>query len=75
MRTTLTLEKDALAIAKTYAQAHALKLGQAVSELIRLGSAEHLPMCQKEGIWVFELPADPPKVTAAQVKALLEDTP
>jgi len=75
MRTTLTLESDAFAVAKTYADARALKLGQAVSELIRLGSAERLPMRLKDGVWVFELPADTPTVTAAQVKALLEDTP
>jgi hypothetical protein len=75
MRTTLTLEGDAFAFAKTYAQARSLKLGQAVSELIRLSSAERLPMRQKKGVWVFDLPTDMPKVTAAQVKALLEDKP
>jgi hypothetical protein len=75
MRTTLTLEGDAFCTAQTYAHARALKLGQAVSELIRLGSAERLPLCQRGGVWVFDLPADTPKVTAARVKALLEDTP
>lgn len=74
MRTTLTLEGDAFAVAQTYARSRALKLGQAVSELIRLGSAERLPMRQKDGVWVFELPASTPRVTAAHVKALLEDT-
>jgi hypothetical protein len=75
MRTTLTLDGEAFAVARNYAQARALKLGQAVSELIRLGSAERLPMRQKDGVWVFELPADTPKVTSEQVKALLDDTP
>jgi hypothetical protein len=75
MRTTLTLEGDAFAVAQAYAQARALKLGQAVSELIRLGSAERLPMRQKDGVWVFDLPADTPRMTAARVKELLEDTP
>ena len=75
MRTTLTLEGDAFAVAQTYARSRALKLGQAVSELIRLGSAERLPMRQKDGVWVFELPAGTPRVTAAHVKSLLEDTP
>jgi hypothetical protein len=32
-------------------------------------------MRQKDGVWVFELPADTPRVTAARVKELLEDTP
>ncbi len=73
MRTTLTLESDAFAVAQTYAQARSLKLGQAVSELIRLGSAERLPMRKRGGVWVFELPADTPKVSAARVKDMLED--
>ena len=75
MRTTLTLEGDAFATAQTYAAARSLKLGQAVSELIRLGSAERLPLRQRGGVWVFDLPADTPTVTAARVKELLEDTP
>jgi hypothetical protein len=75
MRTTLTLEGDAFSTAQTYARARALKLGQAVSELIRLGSAERVPVCQRGGVWVFDLPADTPKVTAARVKELLEDAP
>jgi hypothetical protein len=75
MRTTLTLEGDAFSTAQTYARARALKLGQAVSELIRLGSAERLPICQRGDVWVFDLPADTPRVTAARVKELLDDTP
>jgi hypothetical protein len=75
MRTTLSLESDAFTTAQAYARARSLKLGQAVSELIRLGSAERLPMRQVDGVWVFDLPADAPKVTAAQVRALLDETP
>jgi hypothetical protein len=75
MRTTLTLEGDAFSTAQTYARARSLKLGQAVSELIRLGSAERLPLRQRGGVWVFDLPADTPKVTAARVKELLDEAP
>jgi hypothetical protein len=75
MRTTLSLESDAFATAQAYARARALKLGQAVSELIRLGSAERLPMRQEGGVWVFDLPADTPQVSASQVKALLDEAP
>jgi hypothetical protein len=74
MRTTITLESDAFAKAQAYARARALKLGQAVSELIRLGSAERLPLRQRNGVWVFELPPDTPTVSAARVKELLDDT-
>lgn len=73
MRTTLTLDDDAFAAAQTYARARSLKLGQAVSELIRRGSAERLPIRRRGQSWVFELPADTPKVGAERVKALLDD--
>ncbi|HRL29381.1 MAG TPA: hypothetical protein PLA28_08825 [Ottowia sp.] len=75
MRTTITLESDAFAAAQVYAQARALKLGQAVSELILQSTAQKLALVEKNGIWVYDLPADTPRVTAAQVKALLDDTP
>ncbi|HOB65580.1 hypothetical protein [Ottowia sp.] len=75
MRTTITLESDAFAAAQAYAQARALKLGQAVSELIRQSTEQRLALVQKNGIWVYDLPPDTPRVTAAQVKALLDDTP
>lgn len=73
MRTTLTIEDDAYAAAEIYARARALKLGQAVSELIRLGSAERLPLRQKSGVWVFDLPKDTPRVTAKQVRRMLDE--
>lgn len=73
MRTTVTLEDDAFVAAQAYAQARALKLGQAISELIRRGSGERLPLRKEAGVWVFDVPADTPKVTARQVKELLED--
>ena len=73
--TTITLESDAFAAAQAYAQARALKLGQAVSELILQSTAQKLALVEKNGIWVYDLPPDTPRVTAAQVKALLDDTP
>lgn len=73
MRTTLTIEDDAFSKAQAYADARALKLGQAVSELIRRGTADKLPMKQKNGAWVLDLPPDTPKVTARQVKDLVDD--
>jgi uncharacterized protein YggE len=74
MRTTLTIEDDAFSKAQAYADARALKLGQAVSELIRRGTAERLPMKQVNGAWVFELPPGTPKVTAKQVKDMMDDS-
>lgn len=74
MRTTITLEDDAFATARAYAQARALKLGQAVSELIRRGSTERLPLKQKDGVWVFDLPPDTPRVTAQRVQQMLDES-
>jgi len=74
MRTTLTLEDDAFATANAYARARALKLGQAVSELIRRGSAEKLPLKQVGGVWVIDLPANAAPLTARQVQQLLDES-
>lgn len=74
MRTTLTLEDDAFTTASAYAKARAIKLGQAVSELIRIGSTERLPFRQEEGVWVFDLPPDTPRVTARQVQQMLDES-
>ena len=73
MRTTITLEDDAFATAQSYAKARAIKLGQAVSELIRRSSLEKMPYKQTDGVWMFDLPKDTPPATDAQVKQLLED--
>lgn len=75
MRTTLTLEGDAFELARRYARARDLKLGQAVSELIRLSTMPPIPMVQRDGLWIFDPPPDTPRVTAAQVKAMLDELP
>jgi hypothetical protein len=75
MRTTLTLEDDAFDTAQRFARARSLKLSQAVSELIRLGSAQRLPIRQRNGVWVFELPPDTPPVSAERVRELLDENP
>jgi len=74
MRTTLTIEDDAFETATTYAHARSLKLGQAVSELIRLANRRQMALRQVDGVWVFDLPDDTPPVTARQVRELLEET-
>jgi hypothetical protein len=74
MRTTINLEDDAYASAEAYARARALKLGQAVSELIRLGSANRLQFKQVAGVWVFDLPADSAPLSAQQVQTMLDES-
>ncbi len=73
MRTTITLEDDAFATAQAYARARSLRLGQAVSDLIRRGSTQALPIKRCGGVWVFELPSDAPAVTSRQVRQLLDE--
>ena len=79
MRTTLNLQDDAFQAASEYAAARAIKLGDAVSELVRrgIGQAKEpgIAMRKVHGIWIFDVPADPsrPKATAALVKDLMED--
>jgi len=72
MRITITLKDDALVAAQAYAQAHALTLGQAISELIVRRNGERLPARKRAGFWVFDVPPGAPRVTARQVKGLLE---
>lgn len=74
MRTTISIEDDAFAAAKAYAQARALKLGQAVSELILRGSAQKLPIKQVSGVWIFDLPPNTPRITARQVQQMLDES-
>ena len=73
MRTTISIDDEAFAAATAYAQARALKLGQAVSELILRSSAGKLPIKQVKGVWVFDLPADTPRVSMQQVQKLLDE--
>lgn len=79
MRTTLSLQDDAFQAASDYAAARAMKLGDAVSELVRrgLGQVKESRVTTKKvnHIWIFDVPADAkrPKVTAALVRDLMED--
>lgn len=75
MRTTLTLDDDAARLAATFAQANGLRLGEAVSLLIRRAHAKPLPIKRKGEVWVVDAPADTPRMTAEHVKQLLEDFP
>jgi hypothetical protein len=74
MRTTLTLEDEAFATAQAYAKSRAIKLGQAISELIVRGSSGSVPMRQLNGVWVFDPPPETPKISSEQVKQLLEES-
>ncbi|HLN03307.1 MAG TPA: hypothetical protein VK335_28705 [Bryobacteraceae bacterium] len=72
MRTTLSLDDDAIESVKTYAQNHHLSLGQAASELIRRGSRYQLGTRKVNGLPVFDAPGDFPRVTTRGVRELLD---
>jgi hypothetical protein len=74
-RTTLTLEEDALKVAKAHATRHRLTLGKAVSELVRRAAERPIVTEDKSGLRVLQLNRRSPKVTAELVERLREDLP
>jgi hypothetical protein len=72
-RTTLNLEKDAADAARRYAAARGIALGRAVSELIQKGLNAQIPLREVNGLWVFDLPPDSPRVTSEDVRRALDD--
>ena len=74
-RTTLTLEPDALKVARAHADRHRLTLGQAVSELVRKAAEQPLVTDERNGFRVVRLPRGSPKVTTAQIDRLRDELP
>lgn len=72
MRTTFTLDDDAAALAQTFARANDLRLSQAVSELIRRASAPPKGLKKKGQLWVFPMTPGATKVTAKQIKDMID---
>jgi hypothetical protein len=70
MRTTLSLDDDVFQVVRRYAESRSLGLGKAVSELVRKGLAAPVPTRTVNGIQVFDLPPDSPRVTTKRVKEL-----
>jgi hypothetical protein len=73
MRTTLNLDQDSLEVARRFASARRISLGRAVSDLVRRGVSRPNPTRQVNGLTIFDLPADSPKVTSAQVKRIEDE--
>lgn len=70
MRTTINLDDDSFELARQYAKSRSLRLGKAVSELVRRGALAPRPTHLVNGLHVFDLPDDSPKVTVKAVKDL-----
>ena len=70
MRTTLTLDDDILELATRQAKLRGISISKTVSDLLRRGLSASTPAEDKDGIVVFHLPADSPKVTTDAVRRL-----
>ena len=70
MRTTLTLDDDIFELAARQAKLRGVSLGKAVSDLLRKGLNASTPAQDKDGLVVFHLPADSPKVTTDDVRRI-----
>ena len=70
MRTTLNLDDDALAMVRQYSEARSVALGKAASELVRRGFSSETPTRIMNGIVVFDVPPDSPRITTERVQQL-----
>jgi len=70
IRTTLNLDDDVFQVVRSYAESRSLPLGKAISELVRKGLASPTPTRTVNGIQVFDVPPDSPRITTKRVKEL-----
>lgn len=73
MRTTLSLEDDAIQAVQVYARRGKLSLGKAASELIRRGARYQLGIGERNGFPVVDVPDDFPLITSERVRELLDE--
>ena len=70
MRTTLSLDDDVFQDVRSYADSRSLPLGKAVSELVRRGLSAARPTRTVNGLQVFDLPRDSPRVSTKKIREL-----
>jgi hypothetical protein len=70
MRTTLSIDDEVLELVKRYAADRDMPMGEAVSELIRKAFRTPTPTKIVNGLRVFDVPPDSPRVTTKKVKQL-----
>ena len=70
MRTTVTLDDDAAAIAARYARSRDLSLSKAIAELIVRGTRKAPRIKYEDGLPVFDLPKTRQPITSQHVKVL-----
>ena len=70
MRTTLNLDDDVLDLLRQYSEARSVALGKAASELVRKGFASPTPTRIVNGVVVFDVPPDSPRITTERIREL-----
>jgi hypothetical protein len=70
MRTTINLDDDVFEMLRRYSEARSVALGKAASELVRKGFSTPTPTRIVNGIMVFDVPPDSPRITSERVKEL-----
>ena len=70
MRTTLTLDDDVFELVARRAKLRGVSLGKTVSDLLRRGLSAPTPAQHTDGLVMFDLPADSPKVTTNDVRRI-----
>jgi len=73
MRTTLTLQDDAVEEIRAYAKRRRVSLGKAASELVRRGARYQVGIRKVNGLAVFDAPDEFPLITSQQVRELLDE--
>jgi hypothetical protein len=70
MRTTLNLEDDVIELVRRYAESRSIAIGKAVSDLVRRGLETRAPTRIVNGLVVFDLPPESPRISSQRVKEL-----
>lgn len=71
MRITANIDADAFLLVHNYMRARRVRLGKALSELVRKGIDAPRPTRRVNGLLVVDLRKDSPRVTTRQVRNLL----
>ena len=70
VRTTIALDDDVFELAARQAKLRGLSLGKTVSDLVRRGLNAPTQSLEKDGLVVFRLPADSPRVTTEDIRRI-----
>jgi hypothetical protein len=70
MRTTISIDDEVLEQVRRYAAERSMPVGEAVTDLIRKAFRTPTPTRMVNGLCVFDLPPDSPRITNERVKEL-----